>query len=178
VAGWSRLASVARGAATVGFLAGGLAVAAAAAWLTVRSKRMPSPAVVGALGVALLLTRQALLAERDDAGPGTLLVRSAAERLLARPAPYLPLGFQIFVVLLAPLLAALALLAPRGSASGGARTAPIPPAVGAAIALALLVRDTPEIPLAGLALVIAALAAALAAHDERGIWDAIDRGRT
>jgi hypothetical protein len=172
--GGARLAVVAGAVATAGFIAGLLAMAIAAAWIASRSGKLASPGTLIPLALALYLTQKALHADAEDADALSVLVRRAVEHLIMRPRPLLPLGFQIFVALLAPLLA-IAALASR-PARGASAAALSPPAIGAAIALALLVRDAVDMPLGALSLVIAGLTAALAAQDDRGVWDAIGPG--
>lgn len=169
--GGARLVMIARGVATAGFVAGLLAMAIAAAWIASRSRKLASPGTLVPLALALFLTQKALHADGDDAGALSVLVRRAVDLLIARPLPVLPAGLQIFAALLAPLLAIGALVS--RPARGASAAALAPPAIGAAIALALLVRDAPDMPLGALALVVAGLTAALAAHDDRGVWDAI-----
>lgn len=179
---WARLAVGARGVATVSIVLELGAALIATAWIASRARKLASPATLVVLGLALILTRQALHADVDDAGVLSLLLRRTAERLLTRPEPFLPLGLSLFLAFLAPLLASAVLLSgaappPRGGAprpSDIPAVAPVPPAIRAAIALALLVRGAPEMPLSGLLLVIAALGLALASRDERGVWDAIN----
>jgi hypothetical protein len=179
--GWSRLALGAKSVATVGLLLELGAAFIATAWIAARARKLTSPATLVVLGLALLFTRQALRADLDDASIFSLFLRRAAERLVTRPEPFLPPGLSIFLAFLAPLVAGATLLLrsappPREEGSGQpARpsVAPVPPAVRAALALALLVRGAPEMPVSGLLLVIAALSVALAARDERGVWDAI-----
>lgn len=178
--GWTRLAMAARGLATVGFALELGAVLVATAWLASRARKLTSPVTLLVLAIALLLTRQALRADLDDAGVGSLLLRRAAERLVTRPEPFFPPALSMFVAFLAPLAAGAALLVrgappPRAGSEQpvGTGVAPVPPAIRAALALALLVRGAPEMPVNGLLLVIAALSVALAARDDRGVWDAI-----
>ena len=169
-----RFAAVASGVAAAGFLAGVLAMAIAAAWIASRSGKLASPGTLLPLALALYLTQKAIQADAEDADTVSVLVRRAVEHLIVRPRPLLPIGFQIFAALLAPLLA-IAALASR-PARGASAAALSPPAIGAAIALALLVRDAVDMPLGALSLVIAGLTAALAAQDDRGMWDAIGPG--
>jgi hypothetical protein len=172
--GGGRLVVVAGSVATAGFLAGVLAMAIAAAWIAARSRKLASPGTLVPLAVALFLTQQALHADGEDAGALSVLVHRAVERLMVRPLPLLPMGFQIFAALLAPLLAIAALVS--RPARGASVAALAPPAIGASIALALLMRDAADMPLGALGLVIAGLTAALAAQDDRGVWDAIGPG--
>ena len=167
----ARLAVVAGAVSTAGFVAGLVALAIAAAWIASRSRKLASAGTLVPLAIALFLTQRARAADGDDAGAFSVLVHRVVQRLISRPLPLLPAGFQIFVVLLAPLLA-VAALASR-PARGASAAALAPPSIGAAIALALLLRDGADMPLGALALVIAALTVAIAAHDERAVWEAI-----
>ena len=170
-AGGGRLVVVAGAVATAGFVAGLVALAIAAAWIASRSRKLTSPGTLIPLALALFLTQKARYADGDDAGAFSVLVHRAVERLIVRPLPLLPTTFQIFAAVLGPLLA-IAALASR-PARGAAAAALAPPAIGAAIALALLVRDAADMPLGALALVIASLTVALAAHDERAVWESL-----
>lgn len=177
---WARLVPVEHALSTLGFVAGALAVATATAWIASRSRTPTNPITLVVLFAALLITRQALQASRDDAGPGTVLLGRALERLLTQPTPTIPLSIQVFVAALAPLVALAALLSravpPREGADPSAPRARLPASLGASVALALLVRDAPEMPLGALFLVIAGLSAALSAEDDRGVWAAISAG--
>ncbi len=166
-----RLGVVAGAVATAGFVAGVVALAIAAAWIASRSRKLASAGTLVPLAIALLLTQRASGADGDDAGAFSVLVHRIVERLILRPLPLVPVGFQIFVALLAPLLA-IAALASR-PARGASAAALAPPSIGAAVALALLMRDAADMPLGALALVIASLTVAIAAHDERAVWEAI-----
>jgi hypothetical protein len=166
-----RLEVVARAVATAGFVAGVVALAVAAAWIASRSRKLASAGTLVPLAIALFLTQKARSADGDDAGAFSVLVHRIVERLILRPLPMAPVAFQIFIALLAPLLA-IAALASR-PARGASAAALAPPSVGAAIALALLMRDAADMPLGALALVIASLTVAIAAHDERAVWEAI-----
>jgi hypothetical protein len=167
----ARLAVVAGAVSTAGFVAGLIALAIAAAWIASRSRKLASAGTLVPLAIALFLTAKARAADGDDAGAFSVLVHRVVQRLISRPLPLLPVGFQIFVALLAPLLA-VAALASR-PARGASAAALAPPSIAAAIALALLLRDAADMPLGALALVIAALTVAIAAHDERAVWEAI-----
>jgi hypothetical protein len=177
---WARLAEGARGIATLGFLVDTAAVLLATVWVASRGRKLVSPVVLVVLGLALLLTQQALRADLEDAGMLSLLIRRAAEHLMTRPTPLLPMGPLIFVAVLAPLVAVAALgvrsVTPPGDGSAQPTvSAPIPPAIRGVLALALLVRGAPEMPLSGLLLVVAAVSVALASRDDRGVWEAIKK---
>ncbi|WP_437818798.1 hypothetical protein [Sorangium sp. So ce1078] len=132
--------------------------------------RLVSPLSLAALASALLATRAALAGAADDASMVETLFRRALDRLLTRPAPVVPLSMQLFAAALSVVIVALALIAP-----------PRLPALGGALALLLVARSAPEVPLSALSLVIAALCVALASRDERGFWAAVlatERERT
>jgi hypothetical protein len=170
-AGTVNLAKIAGAVATLAFVAGVVAMAIAAAWIASRSRKLASPGTLVPLALALFLTQLALRGDGEDAGAMSVLLHRAVARLIVRPLPIVPVGFQIFIAVLAPLLA-IAALASR-PARGASAAALAPPAIGAAIALALLMRDAADMPLGALALVIAGLTVALAAHDERAVWEAV-----
>jgi hypothetical protein len=178
--GSSALVATARTVATASFALEALAVLVAAAALSTRSKtraageppsppRLTSPLTILALAVALLATRQALAGSRDDASIADVLLHRAFSALLVRPAPAVPLVVQLFVAALSVVVAILALVVPPGL-----------PALAGALALLLIARSAPEVPLNALSLVISALSVALAARDDRGFWAAVvarDRAR-
>ena len=170
-AGTLNVAKIAGVVATVGFLAGLVAMAIAAAWIASRSRKLASPGTLIPLALALFLTQTARFADGDDAGALSVLLHRAVARLIVRPLPLVPVGLQIFAALLAPLLAIAALIS--RPARGASAAALAPPAIGAAIALSLLMRDAADMPLGALTLVIAGLTVALASHDERAVWEAI-----
>lgn len=147
--------------ATASFAAEIMLIVVATGWVTTRSKKLTSPAVVVALLLAALGTREALL---DTANPSPLffLVKHGAARLLSRPVPFAPLGVEVFVALFAPLLATAVLLQRRQV-----------PALLATLALLLLAGATAEIPVHAAALVVASLTMTLASRDARGVWAAI-----
>ncbi|WP_437491049.1 hypothetical protein WME75_14875 [Sorangium sp. So ce1014] len=124
--------------------------------------RLVSPLSLAALALSLLVTRAALAGAADDASMIEALFRRALDRLLTRPAPVVPLSMQLFVGALSVVVVALALIAP-----------PRLPVLGGALALLLVARSAPEVPLNALSLLIAALCVALAARDERGFWAAV-----
>ncbi|WP_437593158.1 hypothetical protein [Sorangium sp. So ce1000] len=179
--GSKTLAGATSSVATAAFALDALAVLAATVALGVgrearpREAEAPRPRLVSplslvALASALFATRAALAGAVDDASMVEALFRRALDRLLTRPAPVVPLSIQLFVAALSVVVVALALVAP-----------PRLPALGGALALLLVARSAPEVPLGALSLVIAALCVALASRDERGFWAAMlatERERT
>lgn len=156
------LAAAARGVATGSYVIDGLALLATLAVLSASAKKLTSPISTGAFILAFIATRQAVIGGTDDADVVSLLLRRAAARLLTRPEPFLPLMAQIFIGFLAVFLAIGALFA-RGQV----------PALAGALALALVARGSPDMPLGALVLGVASMSVALAARDDRGLWAAI-----
>lgn len=144
---------------TAGFLADTCAVAAAVGWIAAQSRKLTSPASFAVIGFALLATRAALNGAGDSLRPADVFFWRVAERLTTRPLPAVPLGFQIFVGFLAPLVAAWS-LGSRGS---------LAPVAGA-VALALCAHGAVEMPPSALMLIVAGLGLALTAHDGRSLW--------
>jgi hypothetical protein len=148
-----------RALATGAFVLEALAIGLGLAWVASRSRRITTPATFVVLIIAFLLTRLVIVSPLETTSAGTVLLRGGVERLLVRPDPFLPRTAVVFAAVLAPLTASAALFA-RGQV----------PALSGAIALALLVRSTAEMPMGAITLVIASLTVALAARDERGFW--------
>jgi hypothetical protein len=146
-------------AATVAAVIDVAAVGIAAGWLGLQREKLVSPALFVALLVAMALTRLVLGAEAGEGGPVAALARGVAERLLSKPEPALPHAQRVFVGFFAPIMALVG-LGKRGTV----------PALSGALALALLVRSSPERPLQGLLLVVAALGLALASADGPQVW--------
>ena len=195
VAGLTALDGLARGVATAAFALDGLAVLVATASLAQQriglaapaherdhdraqdsadgspagaggAPRLTSPLTLLALGLAFLAARQAVAGGAEDARAVDLLIRRALDRLISQPQPFVPAGVQLFVAALAVATAALSVIAPRT----------LPPLSGA-LALVLVARSAPDVPLGAIALVVAAFGVALAAHDDRALWAALV-GRT
>jgi hypothetical protein len=156
------LASVARGVATGSFVLDALALFTAMAVLATNGKKVTSPLTTAALVLAFLATRQAMLGGADDTDTVSLLLRRAATRFLTRPEPFVPFQVQFFVGFLA-VFAAVSALFGRGQL----------PALAAALALALVARGSPDMPLGALVLVLASMSVVLAARDDRGLWATI-----
>jgi hypothetical protein len=166
-----RLAGIAGGCATAAFAADGLAVAIAVAWVAGARRRAGAegPRLVNGwtivpLGLAMIGAWYARIGQGAEPPPAALLVWRAALRLLTLPDPSVSTSLRVFFAFLAPLMAAAALLA-RGAV----------PALGAAVALALLARGSVEMPPCALMLMIGSLGLGLAAHEGRGLWAALPR---
>jgi len=163
--GWSRpllAVTVPRVLATGAFVLEALAIGLGLAWIAARSRKVTTPATFVVLVIAFLLTRQVIVAPAETTAVATVLLRGGVERLLVRPEPFVPRLALVFAAVLAPLTATAVLFA-RGQV----------PALSGAIALALLVRSTAEMPMGAIVLLIASLTVLLAARDERGFWAAM-----
>ncbi|HVK65078.1 MAG TPA: hypothetical protein VM694_11405 [Polyangium sp.] len=158
------LARIARGVSTVGLLLDGAAMAVAVGVVASRGKKLTSPATLAALGVALFATRAALAGTSDEAAAVSVLLARAAKNLILRPEPLAWPVVATFVAFAAPAIAVAALA-----------TRTLTPALSGAIALLLVARGAPDVPLCALALVLASLATVLASRDHRGLWAAITR---
>ncbi|MDC3959447.1 hypothetical protein [Polyangium jinanense] len=161
------LARIARGVSTVGLLLDGAAMAVAVGFVASRGKKLTSPATVAALAVALFATRQALAGTSDEAAAVSVLLARAAKNLVLRPEPFASPVIATFVAFAAPAIAVAALA-----------TRTLTPALSGAIALLLVARGAPDVPLCALALVLASLATVLASRDHRGLWAAISRAES
>jgi hypothetical protein len=158
----------ARVAATVGSAVEALGVLVAVAWLVLKSPRTgkrPEPrwqllAVTLVLGLAGTFVVH--LGLDPESSGGALLVARAVRRLLLLPEPYLPLMLRVVVEVLLWLVVLLTLvLTPRSRL------------MSAVVALALVARGTPDIPLCAMAMVLASLA--LLQHPGPDLRNEIDR---
>jgi hypothetical protein len=152
-------AALVRVLATAGFLADAAAVAAAIGAIAARNRRLTSPGSIAVLGLALVTTRPALNGAAGSLHPADVFFWNAAKILTTRPVPAIPLGFQIFVAFLAPLVAVWSL---------ASRDAVAP--IAGAVALALCAHGAVEMPPSALMLIVAGLGLALTAHDGRSLW--------
>lgn len=140
-------------------------IAALALSPTPTAGRLLRPATALAVIAAFILTRYALVGT-DAQGFAAVLVRRSVARLVIEPGfGFTTLG--VFVTSLAVVVAATALV----------RSATMP-ALSAIFSMLVLVRGTPDVPLAGLTLALAALGALVAAHDERALWAELAKRRS
>ncbi|MEI8258549.1 MAG: hypothetical protein WCJ30_22985 [Deltaproteobacteria bacterium] len=160
--GGASILAGARAAATAAAFTDFAAVVIAAGWLGIRRERLVSPTLLVALAIAAVLTRVALGSESGDGGAAAALVRTAADRLLTKPDPAFPHAIRVFVGFFAPVVALVG-LGKRGAV----------PAITGCLALVLVVRSSPERPLQGLLLVVAALGLALTAADGPQLWSSL-----
>jgi hypothetical protein len=167
----SRFAAFARTVATAlsfGSVAlDALAVGVAALLLSPDPKhgRLLRPATAIAVVAALVLTRHVLVAGADQGFAAVLVRRSIAR--LALDAGIGLAAARVFITSLAVIVAAAGLV--RGATM---------PALSASLSMLVLVRSTPDAPLAGLTLALAALGAIVAAHDGRALWAELDKRGT
>ena len=151
-----RLALAARWVATGALVLSAMGIATALLWLVTRRSAIASLCTSISTGVALYV---AWLAERDEdlvLPEWKLAIGRAASRLLAPPLPHAPVGMRVFLAVSALLLAIVALSSRRQ-----------PGVVVGTMALVLVAGTDADVPLCALALAVASLAAALAAHDPR-----------
>jgi len=158
-------ASAARIVATVAFCIDAGAVGTALLWIASRGRKLTSPTTLVALVITFVLTRQALAGGAEDPTAVNVLIRRALDVLVTGPAPHALLAVRFFFTALGPVVAAAALLTRRQM-----------PALTGGVALVVLGRTAPEVPLCGLALMIGSLAVALASRDDRGLWAALLSG--
>jgi hypothetical protein len=162
-----RFASVARGLSTVELALSGVAMMLALGFIASRTRKMTSPATIVSLGLALIVTRQALIGAADDAGELSVLLARASEALTLKPLPFGPAATRTFIAILSPILAT-ALLTSRA----------LMPALAGALALMFVARGAPDVPLCALALVIASISVTLASRDTRGFWATVTRAES
>jgi hypothetical protein len=156
------MASASRVVATVAFFIDAGAVGAALLWIASRGRKLTSPATLIALGIAFVLTRQGLAGGGEDSATVNVLIRRSLDTLMPRPDPHGLVAVRLFFTALGPVVAAAALLTRRQM-----------PALTGGLALVVLARTAPEVPLHGLALIIGSLSVALASRDARGLWSTL-----
>jgi hypothetical protein len=144
--------------ATISFGLVVLALGVVVGWLLVRASQ--AGRVVVAVLVVLAVLGAVLAAAPADDRDWILVVviRRGVHALLTRPAPLLPPGMPMALVLGAPLVA-IATLSVRAAQ----------PALRAAVALAVLAADAADIPILGLALGCGAVGLGAFATDPRGV---------
>lgn len=158
---WLRVAVAARSVATGALLVEGLAVVFALLWLATRRRKIAS---VGTSVAMLLALTGTWIGERIDqaaASPWRLAVARAVGRLVSPPTPLVAVPIRLFVATLAVTLAGAALASRRET-----------PYVVGTLALVLLAGVDADVPLCALALSVASLAGALAAHDPDAVRSA------
>lgn len=155
-----------RGLATLAVVVQALATLLAAAWLGTRSRVRGRLFANAAIVIAFALTYIAARDSGDAPSSIEVVLRSSLSQAVTLPLPY---GLASIAAFLVPATILLALVAI-------AQRAP-PPAVLAALALALLSHGAFDVPLHALAVTAAAQWAMLAMADERTMWSALLRGR-
>jgi len=162
-----RVTAVARGAATAGLVFDGLAMVIAVGFVASQGRKTLSPTTLLALGVALFATRYAIAGTSDDAGAVSVLLSRSAQAMTLRPEPFFTAPVTTFVAFAAPMIAIAAVT-----------TRTLTPALQGAIALLLVARGAPDVPLCALTFTLASIATVLAARDHRGLWAEISRQGT
>lgn len=163
--GGAYVRGLARGLETVAVILDAFAVLVAASALSPKPRpgALLRPAMIVAFVLAFLMARQ-LVAGAADGGFMSVLLRRSLRTLLPQPGPYLPLFVQA-------LFESLAVVVAVGLAFFRSRHSPL----AGALALVVLARSAPEIPLAGLGLAVAALSVILVAHDGRTMWKVLEK---
>jgi hypothetical protein len=154
-----RLAVTARAISTASVGADSLGLVTALVWLATRNRGTVSWGTRAALALACVLTWGALQGSREGAPLWQLISYRAVQRLLAPPQPFVWPPYRYLLETFAPLLALVAIVVRRQI-----------PAIMGALALVLLARPATDVPLAALAVTLAALTAPLAAKDDKGMW--------
>ena len=157
-----KLAALAHGASTMGFVLEAIAIAVAVGIVASQTRKLTSPATFLALGLAMVATRYALAGASDESGVFSVLLFRASRALALRPEPFVSPTLVTFISFAGPAIACAALA-----------TRSLTPAIHAAVALALLARGGADVPLCALALVLGSVTLVLAARDHRGLWSAI-----
>ncbi len=157
------LAGLIRVLAMTSFVADGLVLFFALLVADPGRKRMVRPEVLAALALALFATSTGASGAEPEATPWQVLIYRAAILLTPTPTPAVALGALIFAALLGPVVALTLLVSSRRGA----------PAT-AALTLLALARATPDVPLSGLAIFVAAATLALVARDGRALWSVLE----
>ena len=155
-----------RGLATAAVVVQALAALLAAAWLGTRSRVRGRFLANGAIVLAFAITYLAARDSGDTPSALEAVLRGSLSQAAGVPLPY---GLSSIAAFLVPATILLALVAVVQRAH--------PPAVLAALALALLSSGAFDVPLHALALTAAAQWAMLAMADERTMWSSLVRGR-
>lgn len=155
-----------RSLATVAVVVQALAALLAAAWLGTRSRVRGRFLANGAIVLAFAITYIAARDSGDTPSSVEAVLRGSLSQAAGLPLPY---GLSSIAAFLVPATILLALVAVVQRAH--------PPAVLAALALALLSHGAFDVPLHALAVTAAAQWAMLAMADERTMWSALVRGR-
>jgi hypothetical protein len=155
-----------RGLLTFSVVVQALSALLAAAWLGTRSRWRGRLLANAAIVLAFVLT---YLAARESSSPPTAFEAVIRGSLSQAAGTALPYGLSSIAAFLVPATILLALVAVVQRAQ--------PPAVLAALALALLSHGSFDVPLHALAITAAAQWALLAMADDRTMWSAMVRQR-
>jgi hypothetical protein len=154
---------LARGFGTASLAFDVLALLTALSWLATRRGSKMSWGTRIAIVGAFIVAWGAAKGGSDHADVWQIVAHRSLDRLLVLPTPLgIAQPFRYFVEAFAPMLAVVALCQRREM-----------PGLAGGFALLLVARASPDIPLCGLGLAVAALAATLASKDERGMWAAL-----
>ncbi|MFO0589084.1 MAG: hypothetical protein U0441_16150 [Polyangiaceae bacterium] len=120
-----------------------------------------SPITLGALVLAILCARQAVVGASPDASAISVILKRASDRFLVAPEPHLRMPVRLFFGFLTPITAAALLLVRRLRA------------LAASLCLALIAADIAGAPLGGVALVLASMGILLVAQSGPALWSTL-----
>jgi len=146
---------VARGLASLATFLDALALAVTAVWLGLRWTKVGRTLLLGTLGLAVTVGELAQRGSRVQSGFAEVLLSRSLAQLHREPSSYFPRVVQDTQELLALLLAVILLSRPRN----------VSPQQRLCLALVLLARSSPDIPLCSGLLVTGALGLSLLAAD-------------
>jgi len=157
-----KLAPLSNALSTGSVLLHGVALMVALAWLASRRRKTVSVGSMAALIFAMAVTWVAGSGAQVNAPTWMIFVARFQEELIPLPLSAFPRVVDGFVAVLGPIVAVAALLSRRQVGT-----------VVGAVTLALTAGTVVDVPGHAIVMVLAALATALAAHDEQGMWEAL-----
>lgn len=158
----TRLAPLSNALATGSVLLHGIGLLVALAWLASRRRKTVSAGTIAALVVAMFVSWAAATGVQPNAPTWTVFLARFQEHLTPLPFSALPQQVDGFVAVLGPIVAIAVLFSRRQMAT-----------VVGGVSLALTAGTVVDVPGHGIVMVLAALTAALAAHDDQGMWEAL-----
>ena len=157
-----KLASLTQALSTASVLLHAIGLLVALAWLASRRRKTVSVGTLTALVAAMFVSWAAAAGVQPEASTWMVFAARFQEHLTPLPFSILPAEVDGFVAVLGPIVAFAALLARRQMAT-----------VVGGVSLALTAGTVVDVPGHAIVMVLAALTAALAAHDEQGMWEAL-----
>ncbi len=148
--------------ATASVFIHGLAVFIALAWLASRKRKTVSFSTMAALCFTMLIVWAARSGTQSNAPNLMVLAARFQDQLLPLPRSVFPRVVDGFVVILGPVAAFATLFARKQMVT-----------VVGALVLTLVAGPTLDVPGRALIMILAALATSMAAHDDKGMWEAL-----